>query len=402
MMRLLICDDEPERLAEWQERLGAVEVVQAEFELVALEEGALRNEIAELEARRVAARRGDGRQRNASQIDEADLLVVDYDLALLDPETYQTGEGIAYLARCFSTCGFIVGLNQFGENPFDLTLRGHPESFADLNLGGEQLHNPGLWSLEFPSFRPWSWPLLPRAVESLDRRIREIDERLDDSIYEYFGLSDGRLAALPRSAEQFVARKLEPSEATFRTFVRESGSALRGRDTDVQLEDATITRIAASRLAKWLERVILPGQDALVDAPHLALRFPSLLRGDVDLPSSWSATVASLGGEETGLEDATIDTYRFARADWLLRPAWWWQPVSNDEAIPEVADPWGARGLDIVFAEDTSRFVPADQAREFVADLTSPFARRFVEGPSEDDAYRRGVTYEPAVSFAIA
>lgn len=396
MKRLLICDDEPERLRDWHERLRAVQVVTENFELDTLEKGELKAEIEELEGRRLRGRDGEQADRRPSRIDDADLLVVDYDLAELDPAVYQTGEGIAYLARCFSSCGYIVGLNQFGENPFDLTLRGHPESYADLNIGGQQLDNPGLWTTEFSSFRPWSWPLIPRVVEALEQRTQQVEARLDETIFSFFGVSNQRLAALPRSLQQFIARSEEPEAATFRSFVYESESGLRGRETRAPLTAPEVARIAASRVATWLEQMVLPGQDILVDAPHLALRFPSLLSNQA-IPE---ATIGSLVGENTGLNDDQIATHRFEPVEWLSRAAWWWQSLSNDEAISEVRDPWEASALEVIFAEDTSRFVPPDQAEEFFAELPSPFVRRYVEGP-DDDPIRGKVAYEPAVFFAL-
>ena len=69
--------------------------------------------------------------------------VVYYDLADLYSEVLEssklplgapTGERVAYIARCFSACGFIIALNQYnnqGQPIFDLTLPGHVNSFAD-------------------------------------------------------------------------------------------------------------------------------------------------------------------------------------------------------------------------------------------------------------------------------
>ena len=56
------------------------------------------------------------------------FFIIDYDLlgsqAEKSPTGSLTGEIIAYLVRCFSRCKLIIGLNQYGSNPFDLTLRG--------------------------------------------------------------------------------------------------------------------------------------------------------------------------------------------------------------------------------------------------------------------------------------
>ena len=110
----------------------------------------------------------------AEKIDNASIFIIDYDLLSSQEEGEEkneefftgslTGEIVAYLVRCFSKCKLIIGLNQYGNNPFDLTLRGDLDSFADLNLGGDQLDNPNLWMGDWQDseqeFRPWSWPNL--------------------------------------------------------------------------------------------------------------------------------------------------------------------------------------------------------------------------------------------------
>src|SRR5262245_57675708 len=77
------------------------------------------------------------------QVDTIDLLIWDYNVKDLSNAMGLTGERLAYLARCYSNSSYIVVLNQFGKNRFDLTLSGRPESFADLDLGSEQITNPG-------------------------------------------------------------------------------------------------------------------------------------------------------------------------------------------------------------------------------------------------------------------
>jgi hypothetical protein len=79
-------------------------------------------------------------------LDTADIFIVDYDLIKAEGEDYLTGETVAYLARCYSTCGIIVALNQFYRSPtFDLTFRPQLDSFADLNISADDLKSDGLW-----------------------------------------------------------------------------------------------------------------------------------------------------------------------------------------------------------------------------------------------------------------
>ena len=96
-----------------------------------------------LQQRQIGFRRGEIDLENRSdgaveEIDDASIFIIDYDLlgsqAEKSPTGSLTGEIIAYLVRCFSRCKLIIGLNQYGSNPFDLTLRGDLNSFADLNF----------------------------------------------------------------------------------------------------------------------------------------------------------------------------------------------------------------------------------------------------------------------------
>ena len=167
--RIILFDDRPATSQRWGERLNAIPEVKKAFgSPVAITRQQFNEATTDLELRRAAAR---GQQANASRwgdnlFDRAAIFLVDYDLLNADPSTYVTGEVTAYLVRCYSACGVIVGVNQFGENSFDLTLRNHPESYADLNIGANQLDNPGLWSTSWKGFRPWYWPVLPDALWS--------------------------------------------------------------------------------------------------------------------------------------------------------------------------------------------------------------------------------------------
>ena len=111
----------------------------------------------------------------ATAFDRADVLLVDYDLFAFNRDEYLTGAMVAYMARCYSGCGVIVGVNELGPNPFDLTLIDNTDSFADLTIGDVQIDNRGLWFgiTDDPQpgrFRPWSWPALLDAAERQARR----------------------------------------------------------------------------------------------------------------------------------------------------------------------------------------------------------------------------------------
>ena len=346
-----------------------------------------------LETRRAQARTAEPPAfADTCKLDDADILIVDYDLLSLKSAGVMTGENVAYLARCFSRCGFILGLNQFGVNPFDLTLKGHPESFADLNIGSEQLTTPGLWAEPWKGFRPWAWPLIPQALDTFERRVVEWRKYMDKPILAWLGIPDVVAELLPRTATEFITKGSTAAATTFQDFVRDSGNGLLGR-LDKTSEECKV-RIAAARIAKWLDRFVLTGQDILVDAPHLAVRYPSLLKGPKSKASSFDRTAAFGKPTELGIHHDKISSALFPKPNWLSRPAWFWPSLSSLSDIDEVRDPWKAKQTDLAFCEDISRFKPKAKCHEFVADLPSSFARRYAARVPKVD-------YRPEVRFSL-
>jgi hypothetical protein len=359
-----------------------------------------------MQERRRGAREGKAPDTSRVLFDDAAILLLDFDLLAYDHLGVDTGERVAYLARCYSTCGYIIELNQFGEFWFDLTLRDHPESFADLNLGGGHIHNPGLWSEPFQGFRPWAWPLVPKAAVDLERRVKDVRSRLDHPILDFLGFPPDAISRLPRSVREYLGSTDNP---TFRDFVINSPLGL--QPMDAVASDDFIARIASARLGKWLEFVVLPGQDILVDAPHLAHRFPSLLAGQPIL-TSFNSTTSMGKNPAPGLRAKGIAPQQLKRNAWLSRPAWFWPTLANDEDIDEVGQPWNIVKPAYQFCEDVSRFLKESDTRQFVADVASPYVTRFVASP--DSAYAKrfgasikrdprsitGVTYGPAARLA--
>jgi hypothetical protein len=404
---VLVCDDDQIHVDDWKRRLERLNIP---FGVEGLAGKGLGEAIQILGKRREMSRSRRKRAARSEEhlIDTAAILIIDYDLLSVDPTSGMNGENLAYLARCYSRCGLIVGLNQYDRaNAFDLSLKGHPESYADLNLSADQLANPGLWRHQWAGFRPWYWPLLPAAASALEQRVTRLARHLDDSILTSLGLKAETISILPRSTIEYLGSGESPDGATFRNFVEGSVMGLGLKD---KTGERQMARVAAARVGKWLERLVLPGQDILVDAPHLALRFPSLLRGDIRSPRTWDASAtlqpsASLWSDKGQLREK-IDCHRFCEKNWLSRPTWFWHELSKLEAIEEVRNPWSAERPDFVFCEDVSRFLPRQEAREFVADLASSFVRRFVVDPDTCSdrklaAELRRVNYRPKVRFSI-
>ena len=401
---ILVCDDNQQIARRWSSQIQ--EVCPPDFASESLPQAELVEVIASLEERRKNARSSGGHDggRSKNRFDEADILVIDYDLLNLKSQSFITGENLSYLARCYSRCGLIVGLNQFGTNDFDLSLKGHPESCADLNVGGNQVSNPGLWKGEWTGFRPWHWPILPLALQAYERRIRELKTNLDEPIVPFLGLDNDETLSLPASTTEFLGRREDVTKITFRAFVSSSGNGLRPKDK--AYDEETVARIAAARLWKWLERVVLAGQDILVDAPHLVSRFPSLLNVSRGKLESWNKSASLDRDDKVGLDTRKISKCRFRKSSWLSRPAWSWKCVRSINSILEVASPWDKEGSGFVFCEDISRFLPKASARRFVADLASPYVQRFVSDASSRECKRfaaalRSVNYRPQVRFSL-
>ena len=380
--QILIHDDEPSASTGWRNQLS--KLLGKDFDVKSLSNDAFGNILKTLETRRSAARSTAKAKIIPCEIDDAGVLIIDYDLLQSTNQKFLTGEAFAYLSRCYSNCGLILVVNQFGGDIFDLTMLGHPESYADLNVGTKQLLAGGLWRERWKGFRSWHWPVMPQLLDDFEERVRQLNGKLDKPIMGMLGL-EGVSNSFSGPAAEFIQGTVKKplNEITFRNFVLENRTnGLRYKDRP--MNDETIARIAASRLGKWLERLVLAGQDVLVDAPHLVSRFPSLLSGPRKKAASWNKT-AQLGRKAViGLRSASIKDFAYKQTEWLSRPAWFWPRVMTSDKIAEVRNPFGQStdNPDLVFCEDVSYFLPRDQAREFIADIPSPFVRRYVARPN--------------------
>ena len=412
---ILIYDDEPQRTGDFEDKLekGLNKAKQSKnFNVVSLDKDKFQNAIKALEQRRIEFRKGEKHLENmpkddAEEIDNTSIFIIDYDLLGSQVEESSTGsltgEIAAYLVRCFSRCKLIIGLNQYGSNPFDLTLRRDLDSFADLNLGEDQLDNPNLWKSDWEDFeqkfRPWSWPNLFDLLRDFDERVQDVQDNLEEPISEFLDFDRELFELLPREIVQFIWKDKEKEhfQTTVWEFITKSGNGLRlkdAKDLDNDINKHVLARVGAARISKWLEQLVLPEQDILVDAPHLVVRFPSLITGDKEKIETWNNTAQLIEHDKLGLVTDLIETYRFKKAHWISRPVWFWDKLCEDESIAEVSEPWLTVKPDWVFCEDTSSFHKATESKEFFADIASPFTRRFVKNFGEVD-------YQPRVRFSL-
>lgn len=388
MKEMWIYDDEDRLVRNYLRRLTRLKAVTRNFVVKAMTSQQFEDEI-DLLRRRQRQSKGE-MPLGKSILDKASVFVIEYDLfGAPGGKGLLTGERVSYLARCFSKCEFIIGVNQFGVNSFDLTLRGHPESYADLNVGSEQLDNVGLWSDEKKGFRPWYWPVVPASVESFEQRAQDVREHIDEPISKVLALGDV-MKAIPRSALQFLGKA--PHECTFRDFVFRSGNGLKERDTNSGAN--VVASIAAARISKWLKRLVLPGQDILVDAPHLVYRYPSLLQGDREEIDTWNQTTPFDLTRSRSLDWRRISDFKFGKRHWVSRDTWYWRGLSSCQDIEEVSSPWEREEVDLRFCEDTSSFHREKDCAEFVIDSDSPYNRRFIR-----KKHFPGVDYVPAVNL---
>ena len=404
--KILIYDDEREQTKRFKNKLDqALKKAgkDQDFTIETLCEDALQCSIEKLQKKQEEFRNNGTCSNETTKFDDASIFIIDYDLLKSQATKFLTGEIIAYIVRCFSECKLIIGLNQYGHNPFDLTLRGHPESFADLNLGVDQLSNPDLWRGDWGNFRrgfrPWYWPNLFDSLCNFDKKIKDVQENLDNPICEALGFNPNLFQLLPRTVIQFIGtvKGKETVETTFREFVMHSGNGLRSKDVPISNDDVDnniLARVGAARISKWLERFVLPEQDILVDAPHLVSRYPSLIIDDEKKIKVWNRTAQLVDYRDLGLDTDLIEPYRFKKDYWVSRPVWFWDTLRECESIQEIQEPWLTTKPSWVFCEDASRFYNRQDCGEFFADTDSPFTRRFVKD-------FKGVDYRPRVRFSL-
>ncbi len=390
--KILIYDDEDQVMNELRADIINLPALE-DFEIETLSQKEFGDSMATLQERRRAVRKAGSWDGGPIPLDEASIFVIDFDLfGYKDP--FLTGEAVAYLARCFTNCELIIAVNQFFKSDFDLTLKGHPESYADLNVTQKGFSNPALWGVfgEIKEgFRPWYWPIMPKYQQDFEAKVKDVKQNLNHPIGEVLGFDPPDLFdMLPRSITQYIGS--EPAKTTFREFAKNSGNGLRAKDA-AKANDDILARVGAARISKWLERLVLSQLDILIDAPHLVSRYPSLIAGDKEDINIWNKTAQLTSYTELGLDTERIEPFRFKKDFWLSRPVWLWGGLRECEDIVEVRTPWETSRPDWVFCEDMSLFWDGDP-REFVADVESPFARRYVR---EFDDFE----YRPKVRFSL-
>jgi hypothetical protein len=404
-LRVLVCDDDKARAESWSHVLGQLKL-ETDLQRRTLGAEDLRAASVALRDREKLAR---GTRRKAAPAAEAktpfdgvDIAFIDYDLLKVD---HLDGENLARLVRCFTSTAMIIVVNR-EHGTFDLKLRADPHVWADLDIHSTQISNPSLWEQPWTTFRPWHWPLLPAAVKGFRSGVRRFSSLLDDSLAEATGMTEDLLTVLPESVWTEVATAKERTKATVRQVVEAAPMGLRPKEK--LLDDGSVVRVAVARLRKWFSQVLAPGQNVIVDAPHLISRLPCLLAPRRRPEREVLDRLCTLGHESQGaLDERLISRHAFDANGLLDRPMWNWPAISRDTRIPDVREPWNVKPLPVVFCEDVSRFVARSAVRQFRADVDSPYASRFVVNarsktlPASIRKAVRGVSYEPGNRFAL-
>jgi hypothetical protein len=389
-VKVLICDDREDRREHWKEDLDGLIPDGWEIELLTEEDEGQRDldhELGVLRARQLLPRPKEDQPPSSEErydpdstcrFDETSVLIVDYDLIRFG-QPGLTGETVTYLARCFSKCKVIVGVNVTGQaNSFDLTLVDHLDSFADLNIGSDQLKTPILWDRDREALSPWAWPSLVILLKQHEECVATVEANPKAKVRETLGLAG---LTLPRKITQPI-EAAEEEDPDFECFARESSLGLHGDDLPWE---GTVARVGASRARKWLQHLLLPAQDILVDAPHLAQRNPLLLR-EADPASLSREDFEATADRSEGASAlaAELERHRLPSSPWLDRPVWHWAAVNSDDDLPGVASPWDRPEVEFFFCEDVARFLPANLTRPFVVDdVPTSYSVRYVAKPNE-------------------
>lgn len=396
--RVVICDDDALRAEAWASEVREIGGVQDALDIKALPTAEFAAALDALSARRENARSEPPVSTTddaASVFDGADVLVVDFDLTpdpyrlkeVLDPDAAEhakealrgrSGEHVAYLARCYSSAGFIVLVNkEYQAQTFDLTMQRFTSSYADLNVTHRDLVASALWVGNGGDdvFRPWSWPRLLDAAALYRSRIAAVGDGTAP-VLEALGFSGVDRMAM--TSRQLDALGDEPDATTFDDLVENVEVGLQPKDR--QSDERQRRRIAAAAVGRWLESLVLPAQNVIIDTPHLAQRYPQVLASRADDIDAWQELTAH-SAHPDGMKAVAV-----ACEGWLSRTAW---PASAArEAMANIEVP--AETADVVFCEDISRFVALDDAVEFESDVPGPYDQRFVRR-------LKGVDYHPRV-----
>ncbi|WP_421929788.1 hypothetical protein [Neoaquamicrobium sediminum] len=362
--------------------------------------------------------KGEPENADTSHFNEFDLVLLDFGLTTLGGFGVRlTAEHLAGYIRALTDVPYVVSLNKLGEVDFDLKyLLGDFDTRADLALNTELLSTTGLWSdeAEDGAFCPWYWPRLNEAARRRRAQIDFVKQHLDQPILESLGFPTEVIEQLSLQAIAFLSPEAEDGQAngpgsvrdvTFwqhfrssnRTLIRDDRCGLFGGpnaaipETIENVDDSIkmiAARVVAGELDFWFRRDILGPQRLLIDAPHLQAKYrfrPG--EGDKVDPKTWSATVKE-SAPEFGLATefyGVIAEFEFQQTHedvgliWTDKPCFWLPKIENCQAFTELAERHPMRHNNLVFCEDTRRFVDMREAVRFETALGRGIDIRYIQ-----------------------
>ena len=267
-------------------------------------------------------------------------------------------------------------------------MRGHLESYADVNIEASLVGQRALWERSDPqagTFNPTTWTPVPDLLASgrgLAGKFTEAEP--DSTIMPLLGLNDEALVELSDTAFGFVSLKAETARdlaaVTLRDFVERSLDENLVRCLS-EKAPRILSAFAAFRLVKWLDRAVLRPMNVLVDAAHLLDRLPFMIdsaRADPTDLKSWAKAVVS---PSEVLRWDILEKYQNPSASSALgKPLFDWFRLAKDEQVDEMQDEYLEGQADRYFlAEDTSRFVEKAALTRFRADFHNFGDRRGIE-----------------------
>lgn len=393
-MKILILDDETERAQRWKLKIESY----GNYEAVVPKPKDVSDIIADLHAKRLESRKNG---YHASVVFEGyDLIMVDYDLLGLESETggsaWSTGAEVAYAGRLMCDAGPIVVINQFGTNSFDLTMSRTTASYADLDVGSEQVTEKSLWcASDFTSFRPWHWPNLSIEATRFSKMHNFVHENFNESITKSLGFDVSDVES-PRfigheilgylgieNTEDVTFKQLLTQRRDIRVFnILEKDLPLL-----INMDDHSLARVCSVVISHWLEKIVLPNQEVLADLPHLAPQLPWVVSNYKE-EGSWNDLCDLSGAAPLPV---SLDRFRFAPSFMFSRPVYWAEEAKGElegqgdfdiHSMPNIA-----------FCEDISSFINNADAKNFPSDLLAFDKERWVKGDLKCGVV--SVNYEP-------
>ena len=427
-MKVLVCDDFKDRCEEIVAAIGDAD--QAGTDVDSLVETDLTNELDNLfENVKACLRDPNGyKVANIASFDNADVVILDNNLANLEIKgTRLTAESIAGYVRAFTAAPYVVSLNKNPDVDFDLRyLVGDYATRADLALNTNHLANPALWTGNpadaKDGFLPWYWPNLVTVADRRREQIAFVEEHLTDSLFGALEIPKEAVDVFSRHAKDPLSPDADSDgvtddgvpndDVTFLDFFvardrslpvkkdrkKLTVEAKAGNETIREL----ISRVVAAEIDLWFRRDIVGPQEALVDVPHLLMRMPFLLGGNVGNLEAWKeAVVAEVApfGMDQELFDQFLKSALFKHDIWTRPGCFWWPKLRDTEKLNELFTASESEWADAVFCEDISDFViretPEGTApKEFVAEFDSPWDRRHVKQVTN-------FKYSPKSRFAV-